>query len=318
MSGAQAASAHFTPSFGRGIALACLTILIWGAFLPVSKTVLAKIDPYFLNAGRFAIGALVFLAVAVRTEGWQVLRPRDPASGKSLWPMAILFGIVGHFGYSHLVYQGAPLTRAEVGSALLALTPVWLAFYQWSTGISRPTVSVVLAIACVVLGEWLVVTQGDLSRLASGAMLGNLLILISGLCWAFYTIGGQRMGGKGQSALAFTAQTTLAGTAALIGACIAAYAMGKATPPSMADVQAVFWPLVFLVVFVTCISFLTWSMAVRHLGPLNAGLFAPFAPVITFLIALSLGQQFVLLEIVGAAMVIGALVLYNVMQRRAA
>jgi drug/metabolite transporter (DMT)-like permease len=166
------------------------------------------------------------------------------------------------------------------------------------------------------VGEWLVVTQGDLSRLASGAMVGNLLIVASSLCWAFYTIGGQRMGAKGQSALAFTAQTTLAGTAALIGACIVAYAMDAATPPSMADLQAVFWPLAFLVVFVTCISFLTWSMAVRHLGPLNAGLFAPFAPVITFLIALTQGQQFVLLEILGAAMVIGALVIYNVMQRR--
>jgi drug/metabolite transporter (DMT)-like permease len=298
------------------LALACLTILIWGAFLPVSKTVLAKVDPTFLNAGRFTIAALVFLAVAVRTEGWKVLQPRDPASGKSLWPMAILFGVVGHFGYSHLVYQGAPLTRAEIGSALLALTPVWLAFYQWSAGISRPSVGVVLAIVAVVLGEWLVVTHGDLSRLASGAMLGNLLILASGLCWAFYTVGGQRMGAKGQSALAFTAQTTLAGTAALIVACALAYLTGKAQPPTLADIQAVFWPLMFLIIFVTCISFLTWSMAVRHLGPLTAGLFAPFAPVITFLIALTQGQQFVALEIAGAAMVIGALVLYNLMQRK--
>jgi drug/metabolite transporter (DMT)-like permease len=224
--------------------------------------------------------------------------------------------VVGHFGYSHLVYQGAPLTRAEIGSALLALTPVWLAFYQWSTGISRPSVSVVLAIAAVVLGEWLVVTHGDLSRLASGAMLGNLLILASGLCWAFYTIGGQRMGTKGQSALAFTAQTTLVGTAALIIACVLAYATGHAKPPSVADIQAVFWPLMFLIVFVTCISFLTWSMAVRHLGPLTAGLFAPFAPVIAFLIALAQGQQFVALEIAGALMVLTALVLYNLMQRK--
>jgi drug/metabolite transporter (DMT)-like permease len=63
---------------------------------------------------------------------------------------------------------------------------------------------------------------------------------------------------------------------------------------------------------------LLWNMAVAKLGPLNASLFANFAPVVTFLITVWQGHRLLPAEIAGAALVVGALVANNLVNRRLA
>jgi drug/metabolite transporter (DMT)-like permease len=57
-------------------------------------------------------------------------------------------------------------------------------------------------------------------------------------------------------------------------------------------------------------------MAVAKSGPLSAGLFANFVPVVTYLIALAQGRRPEPLELAGAAIVVIALVANNMHQRR--
>jgi drug/metabolite transporter (DMT)-like permease len=59
-------------------------------------------------------------------------------------------------------------------------------------------------------------------------------------------------------------------------------------------------------------------MAVAKLGPLNASLFANFAPVVTFLITVWQGRLLLPVEIAGAALVVGALIANNLVNRRLA
>jgi drug/metabolite transporter (DMT)-like permease len=59
-------------------------------------------------------------------------------------------------------------------------------------------------------------------------------------------------------------------------------------------------------------------MAVAKLGPLNASLFANFAPVVTFLITVWQGHVLLPEEIAGAALVVGALIANNLVNRRLA
>jgi drug/metabolite transporter (DMT)-like permease len=55
-------------------------------------------------------------------------------------------------------------------------------------------------------------------------------------------------------------------------------------------------------------------MAVAKIGPLSAGMIGNFAPVITYLIALAQGRRPASLELIGAAIVLIALVANNLHQ----
>jgi len=76
------------------------------------------------------------------------------------------------------------------------------------------------------------------------------------------------------------------------------------------------WPqLAFIVFCVSVFGILFWNMGVAKLGPLNAGLFANFTPVITYLIAIAQGRIPAALELMGAAIVLLALIANNRHQR---
>ena len=55
-------------NLAQGTLLMCAVVLIWGAFLPVSKIALAVIDPYWLTLLRYGIAAACFLAALAIVE----------------------------------------------------------------------------------------------------------------------------------------------------------------------------------------------------------------------------------------------------------
>ena len=60
-------------NLAQGTLLMCAVVLIWGAFLPVSKIALAAIDPYWLTLLRYGVAALCFLVTLALLEGRSAL-----------------------------------------------------------------------------------------------------------------------------------------------------------------------------------------------------------------------------------------------------
>ena len=52
----------------RGTLYMLLVIAIWGGFLPVGKSALAMVDPYWLTAMRFGAAACAFLGLLLVQE----------------------------------------------------------------------------------------------------------------------------------------------------------------------------------------------------------------------------------------------------------
>lgn len=78
------------------------------------------------------------------------------------------------------------------------------------------------------------------------------------------------------------------------------------------------WPIVYVTIVVSVVAMLCWNTAVRHIGALNASLFANFAPVVTYLIAVWQGHALESAEVLGASLVIASLVANNLFLRRQA
>lgn len=293
----------------QGTALMVAVVLIWGAFLPVSKSALRVIDPYWLSTLRYALASAAFALLLVRVEGARKLSPRG--YGLKL----LVFGSGGLAGFSILVFEGARLTRPEHGAMILALNPVWIALWQWWRTGRRPHAATLACIALALLGEALVVSRGDPARLVSGgSALGNLLVLLAAFCWTAYTLGAQQL--RGFSPVRYTVLTGFMGWGSIVAVTLLATAAGHAAPPPPAALMDIVWELVFIVAGATFASILWWNMAVVKIGPLNAALFAAFAPVITFMIAAWQGQSFTPVEVLGAALVVAALAGNNLAARR--
>ncbi|MCX7167782.1 MAG: DMT family transporter [Rhodocyclales bacterium] len=291
----------------RGTLYMLLVIAIWGCFLPVGKSALQAVDPYWLTAMRFGAAALVFLGLLWVREGAAALRTEG-----HLWKVA-LFGSLGFAGFGVCLFEGLKLTRPEISGMILALGPIQVALFQWWRTHRRPDNFTLTMIALALIGELFVITAGDVARLVGGDALGNGLVFLASLFWTAYTLGGQQF--PGWSPVRYTALSCSLGCFAIATAVIIATLAGHSQPPRAEQLVAVWPQLAFIVFCVSVFGILFWNMGVAKLGPMSAGLFANFTPVITYLIAIAQGRRPDTLELTGAAIVLIALIANNRHQR---
>ena len=284
-----------------------LVIAIWGAFLPVGKSALQVVDPYWLTAMRFGTAALVFIGLLWVREG------RAALSTDGQFRKILLFGSLGFAGFGVCLFEGLKLTRPEISGMILALGPIQVALFQWWRSHHRPDDFTLAAIALALVGELFVITSGDLARLSGGDALGNGLVFLASLFWTAYTLGGQQF--PGWSPVRYTALSCSLGCFAIAVAVAIATLAGHSQPPRTDQLVAVWPQLAFIVFCVSVFGILFWNMGVAKLGPLNAGLFANFTPVITYLIAIGQGRRPATVELLGAAIVLIALIANNRHQR---
>jgi hypothetical protein len=124
----------------QGTLLMCAVVLIWGAFLPVSKVVLPVVDPYWLTLLRYGVAAVCFLVALACLEGRRAFALEGRAA--TAWA----YGSAGFAGFSLFVYEGLRLTRPEHGAMILALGPVNIVLWQWLRTRHRPHAA---TLACI-------------------------------------------------------------------------------------------------------------------------------------------------------------------------
>ena len=288
-----------------------ISIASWGALFSIAKRTLPVLDPFFLGSFRYALGVLLFIAILWIVEGRQALR-----YGGRFLPAAV-FGLIGFCGFNILVWWGLSYTRPEHASIIMALQTPMVALALWLTRGMRPAPFTVGCIAVAIGGVLLVVTKGSLAKVfEGGSLLGDLLVFLGAVSWVTYTLAGNHF--SGWSPLRMTVLTCIPGTIGLIAINAFTIGMGYSVLPTLEQVLSVKWQLGYFVVFTVVLGVLGFNNGVKHLGALNTMLMLNLIPIIVFAIESWLGRSFALIEIGGAALVIGALVANNLYQRRAA
>lgn len=295
----------------KGLAWLGVAIASWGAMFSVAKRTLPVLDAFFLGSVRYAFGVAIFIAILWAVEGRRALR-----YGGRLLPAA-LFGLVGFCGFNLLVWWGLFYTRPEHAAIIMALQTPMTAIAVWLTQGRRPAPFTIGCVAAAIAGVLLVVTKGGLGGvLEGGSLLGDLLVFLGAVSWVVYTMAGWHF--SGWSPLRMTVLTAIPGAAGLVAINAAAIGLGYAELPSLEAVLSVKWQIAYFIVFTVVLGVLGFNNGVKHLGALNTMLMLNLVPVIVFAIEARLGRSYAAIELLGAALVIGALVANNLFLRRQA
>lgn len=295
--------------FGRGLAFVLGCVLIWGVQFPVAKSALAAIDFLQLNSIRYSLGTLLLLAVFVWREGAAALDYRGR------FRRVAAFGFLG-MGVSPLfMFYGLSLSRPEHTAIVVSLQPSMTALADWWLRGRRPANFTLAAIAAAFLGVLLVVTKGELALVVGGPeLLGDLLVVLSAICWVTYTMSTETL--SGWSALRLTVLSLIPGTIGILGATAVALGAGWIEPASLQTLAEIEWQLAYLALGGVLLGMLFWTAGNQRIGALNSMLLLNMVPVVTFSVTFALGARFSAAELMGAALVIGALAANNVYLRR--
>lgn len=292
-----------------GATFATVTALAWGGQFVVGKSALGRVDAFHLTAVRYFVAALVLLGILAAVEGVQALR-LDGRGLRLLW-----LGTLGFAGFNLLAYTGLAHAQAQSAALTTALGPLLTALVLWSRTGARPARSTFLLLGVALAGVALVISRGDPASILRGSVgWGDALVLGGVLSFVLYTLGAAEF--RDFSPLRYTALTAGLGWIAIAGATAVATVGGLEPSPSGGDLWAVTPQLAYITLIGAVVAVVSWNAAVGALGPQNAALFGNLIPVTTFAIEIVRGYRPGSLELLGAAITIGALVANNLLARR--
>jgi drug/metabolite transporter (DMT)-like permease len=296
-----------TTGLPRGATLLLFTAVVWGAMFAVAKNALGVLDAFWVSALRYVPAAILMLVILRVVEGGRALSSGGAAL--KLW----LFGSLGFAGFSILGFLGLSHSRPEHAAIIVALMPLATALADWIVRGRRPAPATLSATVVALAGVTLVITKGHWHAIAGGTLGSDALVLAGVVCWVAYTMGASTL--PAFSTLRYTAHSMAYGAVTIVAVTLTAAAAGFAPPPALHSVVSVAGALVYLSLFGGVLAVLAWNRGVALLGPLNGVLFINLVPVTAFAIGIGQGHRFGAVEMAGAALTIGALLVNNAIAR---
>lgn len=295
----------------RGLLCCLVPPLIWGGMFPVAAHLAPTVNMFMMTLVRYAVVAVILVLLLARFESLSALR--TDAHGFRLF----LLGSAGFAGFGLLAFTALSYTSSTNVSLIMAMMPAIGAGVAAIATRKWPPAFTVAAIIVAFLGVALVLTGGNVTNLVSGHdALGELLALLGAICWVLYTRGAATV--PTWSILRYTTVTTILGVPTIAVATAVATATGFVWAPSLSAVLAGWPELSYLVVLAGVVAVLSWNQGNRDLGPINGTLFMNLVPVTTFtVVSISTGTLPGMAAQIGVGLVIAAVVLNNVLTRRA-
>lgn len=250
---------------------AAAAIVCWGVMFPVGDLLMKKgsMQPSSVAAFRYLLAAPILFAACALRHG-RAMRPR----GARDWLALAGLGLVGSAAMAQLLFVAQESVASVNASLLEAWVPMQVLVLAMLGG-ARTTWRHVASVAVGFAGSLLVLRAIDGGGVRLGALSrGDLLVFLSGLCWAVYTAWGRplarRMGG-----LPFTAWTVLFGALWLL--LYAPCAGIPVTPPA----TALEWRCtLFLAIVPTCVAFLGWNEAQKGVSLAHLSFLEYFPPLV--------------------------------------
>jgi drug/metabolite transporter (DMT)-like permease len=273
-----------------------LVMLIWGSTFAITRTAVSKVPP--------ATYALLRFVVASISIGIIYLLKRRQFNPTERVPAAPVFwmGLCG-IGSFYLFFNYALLyTSASMGAMIQAFIPVAISLLaviflgERLTGVQRW--GIVFSVAGVIL----ITMLNPHDQTLKNPLLGNILMMLSVISWAVYTIISKRL--SGNNVIKVTAYSTWIGTAFLIPASVIEL-WGQPFPVISPPVWG---SVLFLGAAASALCYLLYNSSLKILPASTVGVFINLDPVVGALIAVVfLNEKISVWQLTGAVLVIAGM-----------
>ncbi|GIP23609.1 DMT family transporter [Paenibacillus sp. J22TS3] len=261
---------------GKGLFLVITGAIFWGIGGTVAKKLFQQysIDVNWLVTTRLLIAGILLLTVQFfgkdRSQILGVWKNRRSAV------QLLIFGLIGMLGVQYTYMVSIKSGNAAVATLLQYLAPVMIIIYLILSKKSVLTRKDVLTVLLVLIGCFLLLTNGSFSQL-SVPLLAIIWGILSGAALAFYTLYAVRLLKQYDSLV-------IVGWAMIIGGS----ALSFIHPPWQMDFNSLtleaYLLLVFVIIFGTMIAFWFYIESLQSLSPQESSLLGsvePLAAVIT-------------------------------------
>jgi len=274
-----------------------LSTLLWGISFPVIKAALGEIDPFFFISVRFVLAAFIVvgLLLALRRPIVKLLNNRI------LW----IVGITNAAGFV-MEFYGLTMTTASKASLLVNVNVVFMAIFSYLLLKERINGRAKAGILVGLMGVFLTTTGGDLAVLWSGSAVGDLIIFLGGIIWAYSNIYNKRAVTElSLSPMDVTESMTLTSAIALVPILLVSPMSFQVTPFSVSA-------LLYVTVICTIFGFFLFYKSLKTLTVVNAGIVMLFEIVVAIVTAsIFLGETIPPLGAVGGVLIGTGIVLVS-------
>jgi drug/metabolite transporter (DMT)-like permease len=271
---------------------AAASVVFWGVSFVATKAALGEVRPVTLIFIRFAIAAIVLLAIV------RELPPR------ASWGPLALMGFIGIFIHQMLQSYALTMTSATNTGWLIGISPIWTAILAAIFLRERFGFWKIAGLTGGFLGALLVVTHGDFSARVLGrpSTMGDLLIILSTINWSVYTVISQRTI-RALGPRRATSGSMLFGALMLIPFFVVQ--RGWRDVPRL---SAQGWcAVLFLALFCSAVGYLFWYGALEQIEASRVASLLYAEPLVTFAAAaLLLGERVSGIVIVGGILVLAS------------
>ena len=271
---------------------ASLAIIFWGISFVATKAALQEVSPVTLIFTRFAIAALLLLLVV------REFPPRES------WGALAVMGFVGVFVHQMLQSYALTMTSATNTGWLIGVTPIWSAVLSAFVLRERFGFWKIVGLLGGFAGALLVVTKGDFSVRVLGrpSTTGDLLIFISTINWAVYTVLGHK------TIRELGPRRATSGSILFGALMLAPFFIAKRGWVELPRLSATGWgALLFLAIACSALGYLFWYGALERIEASRVAALLYAEPLVTFIAAaLLLGERVSTIVVIGGVLVLAS------------
>jgi len=290
------------------IAAFAAVYLLWGSTYLAIKYAVATMPPFLLAGSRFVLAGSILMLAGRASATYE--RPT-----LAQWRTSLIVGSMLLAGGNGLVVLSERTLPSSLAALLIASEPFWIVLLGWWwLGQARPSGRVVLGLLLGFGGVYLLVGEQLTAGSGRAQLVGVGLVLLAAFSWAAGSIYGLRAP-RPRSPVLASGMQMLAGGALLLLLGTATGEWRGLEPSRFGSAAWLGWG--YLVVFGSLVAFTAYSWLLQHAPPARVATYAYVNPVVAVLLGwVLLGEKMTVQMLVGAAVIVGSVVLITTQQKK--
>ena len=289
-------------------ALIVLMVAFWSGNYIAGKIALRELSPLFLAGLRIGLAGVTMLPLyAWERAARRPKRPPGPEGTPESLPHIVhllLLGLLGVTLNQFFFIVGLSRTSVAHAAILIGLTPIQVLIIAALRGQERITARKAVGMAIALAGVAMLKAFEPAAG-AGATWLGDFFIILTGLCFALFTVFGKEVTHQ-YSTITMNTYAYVGGAVALLP-----LTLWEATRQPLAHVSAGAWlAAIYMALFPSVIAYLIYYHALAHMAASRVSAFSYLQPVFATIMGVAiLGESLGAPVIAGGAVILAGVYL---------